>query len=90
MCKDELRDETRRLSPEEWRETANFVMGLANLVEDQILGETENHEERKAAIRNMHRMMENAAAACIYVADFAAEDVTFSVRDAEGTPDEQA
>lgn len=88
MCKDELRDETRRLSPEEWRETANFVMGLANLVEDQILGETENHEERKAAIRNMHRMMENAAAACIYVADFAAEGVTFSVRNVEGTSDE--
>ena len=88
MCKDELRDETRRLSPEEWRETANFVMGLANLVEDQILGETENHEERKAAIRNMHQMMENAAAACIYVADFAAEGVTFSVRNVEETPDE--
>ena len=88
MCKDELRDETRRLSPEEWRETANFVMGLANLVEDQILGETVNHEERKDAIRNMHRMMENAAAACIYVADFAAEGVTFSVRNAEGTTDE--
>ena len=88
MCKDELRDETRRLSPEEWRETANFVMGLANLVEDQILGETASHEERKGAIRNMHRMMENAAAACIYVADFAAEGVTFSVRNAEGTTDE--
>lgn len=88
MCKDELRDETRRLAPEEWRETANFVMGLANLVEDQILGETASHEERKEAIRNMHRMMENAAAACIYVADFAAEGVTFSVRNAEETPDE--
>lgn len=88
MCKDELRDETRRLSPEEWRETANFVMGLANLVEGQNLGETANHEERKDAIRNMHRMMENAAAACIYVADFAAEGVTFSVRNAEGATDE--
>lgn len=88
MCKDELRDETRRPTPEEWRETANFVLGLANLVEDQILGETANHEERKDAIRNMHRMIENAAAACIYVADFAAEGVTFSVRNAEGTTDE--
>lgn len=84
MCK----DETRRLTPEEWRETANFVMGLANLVEDQILGETKNHEERKDAIRNVHRMMENAAAACIYVAVFAAEGVTLSVRNAEGMPDE--
>ena len=45
-------------------------------------------EERNAAIRNMHRMMENAAAACIYVADFAAEGVMFSVRDTEGTTDE--
>ena len=81
--KDELRDETRRLEPEEWRETADFVLALANLVEEKILGETAEHERREAAIRNMHRMMENAAAACIYVADFAAEGVTFSVRDAE-------
>lgn len=88
MCKDELRDETRRLTPEEWRATADFVLALANLVEEQILGETADHGERKEAIRNMHRMMENAAAACIYVADFAAEGVTFSVRDAEEMPDE--
>lgn len=89
MCKDELRDETRRLTPEEWRETADFLIGLAGAIEHQVAGETAYMtEERNAAIRNMHRMMENAAAACIYVADFAAEGVTFSVRDTEGTTDE--
>ena len=32
MCKDELRAETRRLTPEEWRETADFVIGLAGVI----------------------------------------------------------
>ena len=89
MCKDELRDETRRLMPEEWRETADFVIGLAEVIEHQVAGEAVYMtEERNATIRNMHRMMENAAAACIYVAVFAAEGVTLSVRDARGISDE--
>ncbi len=82
MCKDELRDETRRLTPEEWQETADFLIGLAGVIEHQIAGETAyTADERENAACCAQRMLENAAAACIYVAGFAAEGVTFSVRE---------
>ena len=84
MCKDEQRDETRRLTPEEWQGTADFLIGLAGAIEHQIAGETAyTAEERESAACCVRRMLENAAAACIYVADFAADGVTFSVREAE-------
>lgn len=71
------------MSPEKWEEVAAFVAGLADLVEHQILGETAEHGRRAQAIERMHRMMEYAAGAALYVSQFAADKCVFSVREAK-------
>ena len=77
MCKDELRDETRRLTPDQRRNVAEFVNGLAQLVIEQLPA-----EETKTA-GDVSWIMGYAAAACIYVGEFAPEQCVFSVHKEE-------
>lgn len=72
MC----RDEPVRLTPEQWRATAEFISGIAEILCD-ILPE----KEKDGTAKDVRRIAGYAAAACVYVGEFAANECAFKISD---------
>jgi len=66
--------EAVKLTPDQWQATADFVNGLADLVCDLL-------PEDSTYAGDVRRIAGYAAGAALYVAQYAAEECVFSMRD---------